>query len=250
MLEISDVDRIRTITLNRPEALNSFNEALYDAASDALIDAATDRSVAVVVITGTGRAFSAGQDVVEMAQRNTGGIANGVHGFPGFVDQLVEFPKPLICAVNGLALGIGATMLALSVRCPFTDLAVAPEAASSYTFPMLLGRHNATWALMSSEWLSAEDCLQMGLAWRVTTPEELLTETMRHARVLAGKSISSLMESKRTIIESIRGPIAAARERENAAFAKLMGTPANIEALTALAERRTPDFAAIDLLED
>jgi enoyl-CoA hydratase/carnithine racemase len=136
------------------------------------------------------------------------------------------------------------------VRCPFTDLAVAPEAASSYTFPMLLGRHNATWALMSSEWLSAADCLQMGLAWRVTEPDELLAETMRHARVLAGKSISSLMESKRTIIESIRGPIAAARERENAAFAKLMGTAANIEALSALAERRTPDFAAIDLLED
>jgi enoyl-CoA hydratase/carnithine racemase len=260
VLEISDVDRIRTITLNRPEALNSFNEALYDAASEALIAAAADRSVAVVVITGTGRAFSAGQDVVEMAQRNTGGVANGIHGFPGFVDQLVEFPKPLICAVNGLALGIGATMLALSdlvfmstearVRCPFTDLAVAPEAASSYTFPMLLGRHNATWALMSSEWLSADDCLQMGLAWRVTEPDQLLDETMRHARVLAGKSISSLMESKRTIIESIRGPIAAARERENAAFAKLMGTAANIEALTALAERRTPDFAAIDLLED
>jgi len=58
------------------------------------------------------------------------------------------------------------------------------------------------------------------------------------------------MESKRTIIESLRGPIAAARDRENAAFAKLMGTAANIEALTALAERRTPDFASIDLLED
>ena len=259
MLEISDIDRIRTITLNRPDALNSFNEALYDAATEALIAAATDRTVAVVVITGTGRAFSAGQDVVEMAQRNTGGITNGVHGFPGFVDQLVEFPKPLICAVNGLALGIGATMLALSdlvfmstearVRCPFTDLAVAPEAASSFTFPTLLGRHNATWALMSSEWLSAADCLEMGLAWRVTEPADLLPETMRHARVLAGKSITSLMESKRTIIAALREPIAAARERENAAFAKLMGTPANLEALTALAERRPPDFAAIDLLE-
>lgn len=257
VLEIHDADRIRTITLNRPDALNAFNEALYDATTDALIDAAADNSVAVVVITGTGRSFSAGTDVVEMAQRNTGGIENGRHGFPGLIDHLVDFPKPLICAVNGLALGIGATMLALSdlvfmstdarVRCPFTALAVAPEAASSYTFPAMLGRHNATWALMSSEWLSADDCKEMGLAWKVTSPDELLDVTMEHARVLSSKSISSLVESKRTITAAIKPQIDAARERENAAFAYLMGRPANIEALTALAERRTPDFAAIDL---
>ncbi len=257
MLTITDTDRVRIITLDRPDALNACNEALYDATTDALIDAATDNSVAVVVITGTGRAFSAGTDVVEMAQRNTGGIENGRHGFPGLVDNLTSFPKPLICAVNGLALGIGATMLALSdlvfmasdarVRCPFTDLAVAPEAASSYTFPMLLGRHNATWALMSSQWLDAETCREMGVAWKVTAPDELMEVTLEHARVLASKSISSLVESKRTIIEALRPQIEAARERENAAFAYLMGRPANIEALTALAERRKPDFVAIDL---
>lgn len=257
MLHITDTDRIRTITLDRPDALNAFNEALYDATTDALIDAATDNSVAVVVITGTGRSFSAGTDVVEMAQRNTGGIEAGRHGFPGLVDSLVDFPKPLISAVNGMALGIGATMLALSdlvfmssdarVRCPFTALAVAPEAASSFTFPNMLGRHNATWALMSSEWLSADECCEMGLAWKVTAPEELLDITMQHARVLASKSISSLVESKRTIVAALKPQIDAARDRENAAFAYLMGRPANIEALTALAERRTPDFTAIDL---
>ncbi|MEI7624488.1 MAG: enoyl-CoA hydratase-related protein [Actinomycetes bacterium] len=259
VLEITDVDRIRVITLNRPEALNAFNEALYDATTDALIDAAADNSVAVVIITGTGRSFSAGTDVVEMAQRNTGGVENGRHGFPGLVDHLVDFPKPLFCAVNGMALGIGATMLALSdlvfmstearVRCPFTALAVAPEAASSYTFPTMIGRHNATWALMSSEWLSAQECLDMGITWKVCEPESLMEETMAHARVLASKSISSLVESKRTIIAAIKPQIDAARERENAAFAYLMGRPANIEAMVALAERRQPDFAAIDLAD-
>ena len=215
MLDIRDTDRIRILTLDRPDALNAFNEALYDATTEALMAAADDPEVAVVVITGTGRAFSAGTDVVEMAQRNAGGLEPGRHGFPGLIDQLVEFPKPLICAVNGLALGIGATMLALSdlvfmssdarARCPFTDLAVAPEAASSFTFPMLLGRHDATWALLSSEWLSADDCEEMGLAWRVCAPDDLMEETLRHARVLSSKSISSLVECKRVITASLRG---------------------------------------------
>jgi enoyl-CoA hydratase/carnithine racemase len=256
VLDIRDTDRIRIITLNRPDALNAFNEALYDATTEALMAAADDPTVAVVVITGTGRAFSAGTDVVEMAQRNSGSIEPGKHGFPGLIDQLAAFPKPLISAVNGLALGIGTTMLALSdlvfmstdarCKCPFTSLAVAPEAASSFTFPMLLGRHNATWALMSSEWLSAEDCKEMGLAWRVTEPDQLMEETLRHARVLSSKPISSLVECKTTIVASLQEPIAAARERENQAFQRLLGKPANIEALTALAERREPDFVAID----
>jgi enoyl-CoA hydratase/carnithine racemase len=89
----------------------------------------------------------------------------------------------------------------------------------------------------------------MGLTWRVCEPGELMVETMKHARVLSSKSISSLMECKRTITEAIRDQIDAARGRENDAFAYLMGRPANIEALTALAERREPDFTAIDLLE-
>jgi enoyl-CoA hydratase/carnithine racemase len=259
VLEITDVDRIRTIRLNRPEARNAFSDALYNATTHALADAAEDNSVAVVVITGTGRAFSAGADVVEMAQRNTEEFAGAESGFPGYVDMLVSFPKPLICAVNGMALGIGATMLAYAdlvfmstearVRCPFTALAVAPEAGSSLTFPMLLGRQNAAWALMSSEWLSAEECLRMGLAWRVCEPDALMDDTMTHARVLASKPISSLKECKRTITEGLRDQIAAARKREDDAFAHLMGRPANIEGLLAIAERRQPDFVSIDLRE-
>ena len=76
-----------------------------------------------------------------------------------------------------------------------------------------------------------------------------MEETMRHARVLSGKSITSLVESKRTITAALRDQIDAARDRENAAFGRLMGTAANIEALSALAERREPDFRAIDLAE-
>ena len=256
MIRIEGNGRVRVITLDRPQARNAFNEELYDLATDALIAAGEDNGVAVVVITGEGEAFSAGADLTELVQRNNGQFVDGRHGFPGFVDHLIDFPKPLICAVNGLAVGIGATMLALSdlvlmsstarVRCPFTRLGVAPEAASSVTFPRLLGRQNATWALLSSEWLSAEECIEIGLVWRVCPPEQLMAETMRCAAILASKPINSLVESKRTIVEPMRAELDAARKRETDSFRVLLGGPANVEALTAFAQRREPDFSRID----
>lgn len=253
MLQNEDTDRVRVLTLDRPDALNAFNEALYDATTVALRDAATDPTVAVVVLTGNGRAFSAGTDLLEMAARGTDpNFTPGVHGFAGMIDTLTDFPKPFLLAVNGIGLGIGATILGFAdlvfmsstakLKCPFTDLAVAPEAASSFLFPVLLGRQNATWALLSSEWLSAHECQDMGLVWRVCEPEELLDTTMRHARHLAKKPISSLVESKAAMTASLRDGIVAARARENAAFQKLMAGPANAEALRAFAEKRAPDF--------
>jgi enoyl-CoA hydratase/carnithine racemase len=252
-LLISDDNRVRTLTLDRPDALNAFNEDLYDLTAQALLDASSDPSVAVVLLTGNGRAFSAGTDLLEMHQLATDpDFQRGKHGFLGLLDALVAFPKPLICAVNGLGLGIGATVLGYAdlafmsttakLKCPFTSLGVAPEAASSLLFPQLMGRQNAAWMLLSAEWVSAEQAREMGLVWKVCEPDDLLPEARRHAEILAARPISSLIAVKRTMLEPVRAEIAAARERENAAFAELMGGPANLEALTAFAEGREPDF--------
>ncbi len=242
-LLIDDQNRVRTLTLNRPEALNAFDEALYDATADALSAAAGDPDVAVVVITGAGRAFSAGQDLTDMQARITdpAGFVAGKHGFPGLIDALAAFSKPLICAVNGLGLGIGTTILgfadlafmstAAKLKCPFTSLGVAPEAASSYLLPALMGRQNAAWLLMSSEWVDAAEALRMGLVWKVCEPDDLLPETCRHAELLASRPISSLTAVKESIMEPTRRAIAEARSREDAYFAELMGAQANAEAL-------------------
>ena len=253
VLLVSDRARVRTLTLNRADALNAFDNELYDATAAALRSAADDPAVAVVVVTGTGRAFCAGTDLVEMAQLNDGTLEGS--GFLGLVDALEEFPKPLICAVNGLGLGIGATILGFAdlsfmsssakLKCPFTSLGVAPEAASSLLMPLLVGRQNAAWMLLSAEWIGPDEALRMGLVWRVCAPDDLMAETLRHAELLAARPISSLVAVKRTMTEPWRAAVREARERENAAFAELMGGPANTEALTAFMERREPDFTSL-----
>jgi enoyl-CoA hydratase/carnithine racemase len=244
-----DHNRVRTLTLNRPEALNAFNEALYQATAEALTVAANDPEVAVVLLTGAGRAFSAGNDLKEMQARITDPqlAGQGSH-FTAMIDALSRFPKPLICAVNGVGVGIGTTILGYAdlafmsstarLKCPFTSLGVAPEAASSYLLPQLMGRQNAAWLLMSSEWVTADEALRMGLVWKVCEPSELIDDARRHAEVLASRPISSLMAVKQTIVEPTRSEIAAATTRENAHFAELMGGQANAQALADFTARR------------
>jgi enoyl-CoA hydratase/carnithine racemase len=249
ILQVNDENRVRTLTLNRPEVLNAFNEALYEATAEALQQAAEDPDVAVVLLTGTGRAFSAGNDLNEMQARITDPeMANRGSYFTAMIDNLTRFPKPLICAVNGVGVGIGTTILGYAdlafmsstarLQCPFTSLGVAPEAASSYLLPQLIGRQNAAWLLMSSEWVSAQEALTMGMVWKVCEPDDLLDEARKHAEILAARSIPSLIAVKQSIVEPIRPDIAAATERENAHFTELLGGQANAAALSDFTAKR------------
>jgi enoyl-CoA hydratase/carnithine racemase len=249
ILQIDDENRVRTLTLNRPDALNAFNEALYQATAEALHQAAEDPDVAVVLLTGAGRAFSAGNDLKEMQARITDpAMANQGSHFTTMIDALTRFPKPLICAVNGVGVGIGTTILGYAdlafmsstarLKCPFTSLGVAPEAASSYLLPRLIGRQNAAWMLMSSEWVSAQEALTMGMIWKVCEPDELLAEARGHAEILASRSIPSLIAVKQSMVEPTLADIAAATERENAHFAQLLGGQANAAALADFTAKR------------
>jgi enoyl-CoA hydratase/carnithine racemase len=249
ILQIDDDNRVRTLTLTRPDALNAFNEALYEATAKAMQQAAEDPDVAVVLLTGAGRAFSAGNDLKEMQARITDpAMANQGSHFTAMIDALTRFPKPLICAVNGVGVGIGTTILGYAdlvfmsstarLKCPFTSLGVAPEAASSYLLPKLIGRQNAAWLLMSSEWVSAQEALAMGMVWKVCEPDDLLPEARRHADILAARSIPSLIAVKQSIVEPTLPDIAAATERENAHFAELLGGHANAAALADFAAKR------------
>lgn len=254
LLLLHDADRVRTITLNRPEALNAFNDDLYDAAGDALREAATDDTVAVVIFTGTGRAFTAGTDLEELA--NPRQHQDGQpHGFRYFMDQVTSFPKPLIAAVNGLGVGIGLTLLPhcdfvlisdqARLRAPFATLGVTVEAGNSYLLPERIGWTNAAHLLYTAEWLDADTCVALGLAWKKVPAAELLSAAQALARPIAAMPISSLVHTRRLLLAPRQEAIAAARARETAAFAELVGAPANREAIQAFREKRPPDFTRL-----
>ena len=242
-LQIDDENRVRTLTLNRPEALNAFNEALYDATAEALFAAADDPEVAVVLLTGTGRGFSAGTDLAEMQARITDpDFTPGKYGFPGLIDALSAFPKPLICAVNGVGVGIGATILGYAdlafmsstarLKCPFTSLGVAPEAASSYLLPQLVGRQNAAWLLMSSEWIDAARGAAdgPGLAGLRAGRAAARGPSARRNPCLAADFEPDGGQAHDRGTDPRRRSLAATA-RENAHFAELMGAQANAAAL-------------------
>ncbi len=252
MLQVTDHDRVRLLAFDRPEALNAMNNALYWAAADALAAAADDPEVAVVVLTGNGRAFCAGQDIAEMSTASETNAGGRGHGFPAFTDGLAGFRKPVLAAVNGVGVGIGATMLpycdlvfmadSARLRLPFPTLGVAPEAGSSYMFPVVLGPQTAAYFLYTAEWMSAQQAHAAGLAFRVVPLDFLLDEALEVAQRIAAMPIPSLVATKELIVAARVDAVRAARAREDVAFQQLIGAPANREAITAFLERRPPDF--------
>ncbi len=247
---IKDHGAVRILGFNRPEALNAFNDDLFDAVTEDVLAAADDDSCKVLVLTGEGRAFSAGMDLA--ASLNLG--ASPQHGFPGLFEALIEFPKPLMLAINGLGVGVGCTICGLAdlvvmaesakLRCPFTALGLTAEAASTVTFPGLLGHQQSMWALMSSEWLDSSTCKDIGLAFDVVSDDALMEQTLARAAVFASKPLASLITTKELLMAPRRAALREAYEVESVALASLMGGPANQEALSAFKERREPDFAS------
>jgi enoyl-CoA hydratase/carnithine racemase len=256
MLDVVDDARVRVLTLHRPEALNAFNEELYHTAGRALEEAAARDDIACVVITGSGRAFSAGQDLGEMGRvdANAGGSSFGAEGpgFPRFLDTLAALPKPVIAAVNGIGVGIGMTMLLhvdiafiatnARLRAPFVPLGVVPEAAGSLLMPVVMGNQRAAVKLYTGDWITADEAVECGLAIRAVEPDELMGVAMTLARRIAAMPVASLRATKQLVVDGRIDAVRAARAREDAVFTKMIGEPANMEAISAFLEKRDPDF--------
>ena len=235
----SDADAVRLVQLNRPDKLNAFDTPLYRALAGALADARADDSVHAVVLTGAGRAFSAGQDLEEMARLASGESTDA--GFPDLLEAVQTFDKPLLAAVNGVAIGIGFTVLAhcdiaivadtARLRVPFAPLGVPPEAASSYLFPLRMGWQRAAQVLFTGDWVSGYQAVEWGLALECVMADVVVERTMQLATQIASSPLAALRAIKTAMLDGQRGAIADARAREEDAFATLLGSAATMGAL-------------------
>ena len=241
---------VLTLTFNRVERKNSINVAMYDALATAIAQATDDAATRVVVIQGHETVFSAGNDIEDFLKNKPAGDDSPVFRF---LRGIAAFPKPLIAAVCGPAVGIGTTMLFhcdlvyagdnAAFSMPFVNLGLVPEAASSLLAPRMFGHHRAAEALLLGEPFMAEAALEVGLVNRVLPPTEANAYAQQQARKLAAKPLSSLVETKRLMKKGQLAPVLERMAEEGASFGRMLREPAAREAFTAFMEKRKPDFS-------
>lgn len=250
---VEDSKGTRLLTLNRPAQLNAWDNGLFAALEPALREAQEDDAVKVVVLTGAGRAFSAGADLSRMSLTGTpegdADAAEQIVLSRALAARLQSFAKPLIAAVNGVAVGFGCTILghcdivlvarSARLRMPFAPLGLSPEAGSSTLLPALVGWQRAARILFVGDWITADQAVEWGLALEVHDDGELLAEAMALAALIGQGSVESLTATKQLLLATRAEDVAAAREREWPVLAALRGSPANLAALAAFATRAT-----------
>ncbi len=242
---------VLTITLNRVERKNSLTAQMYDVLADVLEAANHDSAVRAVVIQGHETVFSAGNDIGDFLNKPPATSDAPVFRF---LRGISSFPKPIVAAVCGPAVGIGTTMLMhcdliyagdnAAFSMPFVNLGLCPEAASSFLAPQLMGYPRAAEALLLGEPFMAESALEMGLINRIVPPAEANALAQRQALKLAAKPLSSLLETKRLMKKGNAGMVAERMAEEGVSFGRMLQEPAAREAFSAFMEKRRPDFSA------
>ena len=246
-------DGVLRVTLNRPDKKNAFDDPQWDGLRDAMNDAREDPSVAVMLLTGAGADFSSGQDLGAFGgaqEPREDGHANGYHAASRAV---AAFDKPLVVAAKGVAVGGGATLLlhgdliyvgaSLRLRLPFVSLGLVPEFASSYVLQQMIGTRRAAELFYTASWVDAQRAVEVGIATAAVADDQLLEVALAKAREIAQYPVTSLQETKRTLMTAHRAGVRAAFEAEDAGMAKQAGSPENVEAVTAFLQKRQPDFS-------
>jgi enoyl-CoA hydratase/carnithine racemase len=243
---------VMTITLNRLERKNSITSDMYGALADSLQKARDDASVRVAVLQGHETVFSAGNDIGDFLNKPPAGEDSPVFRF---LHGIATFPKPLLAAVCGPAVGVGTTLLFhcdlvyagdnAAFSMPFVNLGLCPEAASSLLVPQMFGYHRAAEALLLGEPFMAEAALEVGLVNRVLPPTEANNYAQSQAKKLAAKPLSSLVEIKRLMKLGQQQAALARMKDEGESFRRMLQEPAAKEAFTAFMEKRKPDFSKV-----
>lgn len=252
---VAAADRVNVIRINRPQKKNALTGAMYRAMTTALRDGERDPGIAVHVVFGAPGVFSAGNDLgdfLQSARNSDSSGAGGVSDVLDFIRTLPRLEKPLVAGVDGLAVGVGVTMLlhcdlvyaspAATFATPFVDLGLVPEAGSSLLMPRIMGHQRAFEMLVLGAPFSAERAEAAGLVNAIVPADNLEEHVLGQAQRLAAKPPGALRQS-RDLMRGNRDEIVARVEEEARLFQKRLATPEAIEAFTAFLEKRRPDFS-------
>ena len=255
MSELSELitherDGVFTLTINRPSRKNALTLAMYDALTAGLKEASERPSVRVALIQGAEGSFTSGNDLKDFAQNPPTGTDTPVFHF---LKALLDFPKPLVAAVDGVAVGIGTTMLLHCdlVYCterarfalPFGKLGLVPEGGSSYLLPMMMGHQRASELLLLGESFGAQDASRLGLVNEVVETEELEAVIEARLRSIVALPPEATRLSKQLIKAPFKEQLSRVMLEEGGVFISRLGSPENQEAIMAFFQKRAPDFS-------
>ncbi len=238
---VEQQDGLLTLTLNRPDKRNALNTAMYRALTDALRQATEDDAIHALLIQGQSDCFTAGNDLADFVGKEA---LEADDPILQFLHTLADFPKPVIAAVGGAAVGIGTTLLLhcdlvyladnARLQLPFVELGLVPEFASSLLLPRSVGHLKAAELLLLAEAIDADEALRLGLANRMLAAEALLPFAREQGLKLAAKAPKALQKSKALLKQELRQAVHFVIDLEARAFSlALQGE----EAQTRIAQR-------------
>lgn len=252
-VRVETADRVTTLTLDRAGKKNAITRAMYSRLAEALHEAEADANARVVLLQGNDALFTAGNDLGDFQAQPPVGPDSPVISF---LHALVGFPKPIVAAVAGPAIGIGTTLLLhcdlvyaapdTVFQLPFTQLGLCPEGAASVLLPLLAGRQRASELLLLGARFDAATAERIGLVNAIVPAADLLAHAKERALALAALPPASVRLTKGLVLEGQRALVLAALERETGHFIERLRSPEAAEAMTAFFERRKPDFSRFE----
>lgn len=244
---------ILRITFDRADKKNAFTNAMYAVMSEALQQAQSDPQIRVVLFDAEGDVFTAGNDIGDFAAIAAGTLPREDLKVHSFLEQLARAQKPYVAAVQGLAVGIGTTLLMhcdlvyvaedARLTTPFVNLALVPEAASSLLIPARIGHARAFAMFALGEAIDGRTAATLGLANQAMPAAEVKASALAAARTLAQRPAGAVQATKQLMRDA--NAIATVMKRESEVFAERLRTAEAAEAFRAFAERRPPDFSKL-----
>ena len=245
-------DGYRVIALNRPDKLNSFNTQQHLDLRQALDQAEADNSCRAIVLTGSGRGFCAGQDLADAGDKANPVDRLGLYYNP-LIRRLAAFPVPVVCAVNGVAAGAGANLalicdIVVAAKSAkflqaFAKIGLMPDAGGTWVLPRLVGPARARALAMLAEPIDASTAEQWGMIYKAVDDAALMSTAEAIAKKFAQGPTGALLEIRAALASAETNTLQHQLEVERAGQNRLIGSPDNVEGVTAFLEKRAAKFS-------